>query len=131
MSRVMKPWEDESGATNVDGFLKAFAKDDNTFWRMESGHAKNIIEELIERMEQKDLEAAKREAELKAEVERLRNCNADTIHNQWKSLRSKLEMAKEEVEKIRILSIDIEEGKEIYDKCLDILYKLTTQEGGV
>lgn len=45
-----KPWEDKNGATDVDGFLDAFAKDDNTFWRMEPGHALNVIEELIERI---------------------------------------------------------------------------------
>jgi hypothetical protein len=47
----MNPWEDENGATDVDGFLAAFAKNDNIFWYMESGHALNIIEELIERLE--------------------------------------------------------------------------------
>lgn len=58
-----KPWEDKDGATDTDGFLKAFAENDNTFWLMESGHAKNIIEELIERLEakQKTIEGLQKE----------------------------------------------------------------------
>lgn len=46
-----KEWENSDGSTNTDGFLKAFAENDNTFWRMEPGHALNVIEELIERLE--------------------------------------------------------------------------------
>ena len=41
---VGKPWENQDGSTNVDGFLKAFEADDNTFWRMEAGHALNVID---------------------------------------------------------------------------------------
>lgn len=48
------PWEDERGATDVDGFLAAYAEDDNTFWRMESGHAMNVIDELIGRLEEQN-----------------------------------------------------------------------------
>jgi hypothetical protein len=32
---------------HTDGFLKAFADDDNIFWEMDSGHALNIIEERV------------------------------------------------------------------------------------
>lgn len=53
-----KPWENKDGSTNVDGFLKAYAKDDNNFWRADSGHHQNVIDELIERA---DLERQKRE----------------------------------------------------------------------
>lgn len=47
---MSEPWEDERGATDVDGFLAAYAEDDNTFWRMEHGHAQNVIDELIDRL---------------------------------------------------------------------------------
>ena len=68
--KMNNQWEDKNGATNVDGFLKAFEKDDNVFWRMESGHAKNIIEELIERNKSEYLrgrETMQREAILSCE----------------------------------------------------------------
>jgi hypothetical protein len=48
------PWLDQDGATDVDGFLAAYAKDDNVFWRMECGHHMNIVDELIGRIEDKD-----------------------------------------------------------------------------
>ena len=47
-----KPWEDKNGATDVDGFLEAYADDENAFWRAEQGHIKNVLDELIERLDQ-------------------------------------------------------------------------------
>lgn len=44
------PWENDDGSTNVEGFLGAYAADDNTFWR---------ADHCIERAEERDvLEAA-------------------------------------------------------------------------
>ena len=43
------PWENEDGSTNVDGFLAAYAADDNTFWRADYGHIQNVLDELIDR----------------------------------------------------------------------------------
>jgi hypothetical protein len=48
---VRLPWEDENGATDVDGWLAAYAQDDNTFWRTESGHIMNVVDALIERLD--------------------------------------------------------------------------------
>jgi hypothetical protein len=45
------PWINPDGSTNVDGWLDAYARDDNTFWRTESGHIMNVIDELIGRLE--------------------------------------------------------------------------------
>ena len=46
----MEPWEHPDGSTNVDSWLAAYADDDNTFWRTETGHIMNVIDELIERL---------------------------------------------------------------------------------
>ncbi len=43
------PWENEDGSTNVEGFLTAYADDNNTFWRAEQGHIQNVLEALIDR----------------------------------------------------------------------------------
>jgi len=48
-----EPWENEDGSTNVDGWLAAYADDDNTFWRTEQGHIMNVVDELIDRLESK------------------------------------------------------------------------------
>jgi hypothetical protein len=45
------PWVNEDGSTNVDGWLLAYAADDNTFWRTESGHIMNVVDALIERLD--------------------------------------------------------------------------------
>ena len=45
------PWERPDGSTNVDGWLAAYAEDDNTFWRTEQGHIMNVVDELIERLD--------------------------------------------------------------------------------
>jgi hypothetical protein len=45
------PWENPDGSTNVDGWLTAYAEDDNTFWRTESGHIMNVVDELIGRLD--------------------------------------------------------------------------------
>lgn len=46
-----KPWVNEDGSTNVDGWLAAYAEDDNTFWRTDTGHIMNVVDELIDRLE--------------------------------------------------------------------------------
>lgn len=48
---MKRPWENEDGSTNVDGWLAAYAADDNTFWRTEPGHIMNVVDELIDRLE--------------------------------------------------------------------------------
>lgn len=55
----MNPWENEHGWTDTDGFLAAYAKDDNIFWWMDSGHAQNVIDTLIERLEENDAKWAR------------------------------------------------------------------------
>ena len=45
------PWENPDGSTNVDGWLTAYAKDDNIFWRTEQGHIMNVVDELIARLD--------------------------------------------------------------------------------
>lgn len=45
------PWEHEDGSTDVDGWLAAYADDDNTFWRTPQGHIMNVVDELIGRIE--------------------------------------------------------------------------------
>jgi hypothetical protein len=45
------PWVSNDGSTNTDGFLAAYQKDDNTFWRVDTGHLQNVIDELIDRLE--------------------------------------------------------------------------------
>lgn len=45
------PWENTDGSTNVDGWLTAYAEDDNTFWRTEQGHIMNVVDALIERLD--------------------------------------------------------------------------------
>jgi hypothetical protein len=47
-----EPWEHPDGSTNVDGWLVAYAEDDNTFWRTEQGHIMNVVDELIDRLAQ-------------------------------------------------------------------------------
>ena len=44
------PWVNDDGSTNVDGWLAAYAEDSNTFWRTDSGHIMNVVDELIERL---------------------------------------------------------------------------------
>jgi len=46
------PWENEDGSTNVDGFLAAYAADDNTFWRCDLGHIMNVLDDLIDRLDE-------------------------------------------------------------------------------
>lgn len=46
-----EPWENADGSTNVDGFLKAYAEDDNTFWRAETGHIQNVLDTLLDRLD--------------------------------------------------------------------------------
>jgi len=38
----------------VDGWLAAYAEDDNTFWRTDSGHIMNVVDALIERLDDGD-----------------------------------------------------------------------------
>jgi hypothetical protein len=45
---AMKPWENEDGSTNVQAFLAAYEKDDNTFWRADMGHVMNVLDWLID-----------------------------------------------------------------------------------
>lgn len=42
------PWENPDGSTNVEGFLRAYERDDNTFWQVETGHIQNVLDALIE-----------------------------------------------------------------------------------
>lgn len=46
------PWENEDGSTNVDGWITAYAEDNNTFWRAEMGHIMNVVDELLDRLDQ-------------------------------------------------------------------------------
>jgi hypothetical protein len=46
-----KPWLNEDGSTDVDGFLRAYAIDNNTFWRCDQGHIMNVLDELIDRLD--------------------------------------------------------------------------------
>jgi hypothetical protein len=46
------PWENEDGSTNVDGFLDAYAEDDNVFWATPQGHIQNVLDAMIERYEE-------------------------------------------------------------------------------
>lgn len=55
----LPPWLTDDYATDVDGFLSAYAEDDNTFWCMDSGHAMNVIDVLLDRI---DALAAQRDA---------------------------------------------------------------------
>lgn len=48
------PWVNPDGSTNVDGWLAAYAEDDNTFWRTDSGHIMNVVDALIERLDDGD-----------------------------------------------------------------------------
>jgi hypothetical protein len=48
---MSNPWEYADGSTNVDGFLAAYAEDDKVFWRADSGHIQNVLDELIDRLE--------------------------------------------------------------------------------
>jgi hypothetical protein len=41
-------------ATDVDGFLAAYATDDNIFWRADTGHIQNVLDELIVRLSFKE-----------------------------------------------------------------------------
>jgi hypothetical protein len=50
---VTEPWENEDGSTNVDGWLAAYADDNNNFWRTAQGHIMNVVDELIDRSESK------------------------------------------------------------------------------
>jgi hypothetical protein len=47
---MLTPWANDDGSTNVEGFLAAYAADDNTFWRAETGHIQNVLDELIARL---------------------------------------------------------------------------------
>jgi len=46
-----EPWENEDGSTNVDGWLAAYAADNNNFWRTDTGHIMNVVDALIERLD--------------------------------------------------------------------------------
>jgi hypothetical protein len=46
-------------ATDVDGFLAAYAKDDNTFWACDSGHIQNVLDEMIDYAERLRSELAR------------------------------------------------------------------------
>lgn len=43
-------WENPGGSTNVDGFLAAYAEDDNIYWLASPGHVQNVLDELIDRL---------------------------------------------------------------------------------
>lgn len=47
--------------TDLDGFLAAYASDDNDWWRLQAGDQMNLFDDAIERLRQAE-----------AEVERLR-----------------------------------------------------------
>jgi hypothetical protein len=46
-----EPWENEDGSTNAEGFLAAYEKDSNTFWRTDTGHIMNVLDYLIYRVD--------------------------------------------------------------------------------
>ena len=46
-----EPWVNADGSTNVNGWLAAYADDDNTFWRTDTGHIMNVVDALIERLD--------------------------------------------------------------------------------
>lgn len=103
-----KPWENADGSTNVDGFIEAFAKDDNTFWRASSGHHMNIIEELIERNATERTARLEAEETLKKLKNGLRNNNTDfeiafldAYLENFKTLRLQLTLAQKERDEIK------------------------------
>ena len=49
---MSEPWMYQDGSTDVDGFLEAYEKDDNVFWRADMGHIMNVLDALIERLEE-------------------------------------------------------------------------------
>jgi hypothetical protein len=49
--KMRVPWENEDGSTNVDGFLAAYAEDNNDFWRADKGHIMNVLDEVLDRLE--------------------------------------------------------------------------------
>ena len=57
-----EPWEDGTGATDVAGFLAAFAEDDNTYWRAGPGHVLNVLDALLDRIADYDRDVAEAEA---------------------------------------------------------------------
>lgn len=42
------PWEDDEGFVSIPKFLAAYAKDDNAFWRAQSGDIQNVVDVLLE-----------------------------------------------------------------------------------
>jgi hypothetical protein len=42
------PWVNDNGSTNVEGFLEAYSKDQNVFWRAGMGHIQNVLDALID-----------------------------------------------------------------------------------
>ena len=48
------PWCDGAGVTDVDGFLDAYRADPDVFWRVDSGHLQNVIDELIARLDTRE-----------------------------------------------------------------------------
>lgn len=44
-----RPWENEHGATDLNGFLAAYELNEVDLWQIDVGHLVNLLEELIER----------------------------------------------------------------------------------
>lgn len=43
-----KPWLNEDGSTDTDGFLRAYSVDGNVFWDADQGHVMNVMDDLID-----------------------------------------------------------------------------------
>ena len=47
----MPAWENQDGSTNTGGFISAYRKDDNVFWRADIGHIMNVLDDCIGALE--------------------------------------------------------------------------------
>ena len=45
---------DDNAPTNVDQFLEMYKENDNVFWYVSQGHIQNVLDELINRLNEKD-----------------------------------------------------------------------------
>jgi hypothetical protein len=126
-------WENPDGSTNVDGFLKAFAEDENIFWRIPSGHALNVIEELIERSTaertisdglRKELETCRELSDLRLEGESKYRKEAYELRQELKESALNLQRSQEHKNKvIEDLRKEVEDLKQsnmiLFDQLTD------------
>lgn len=65
-------------ATDVDGFLAAYAEDDNVFWRCEPGHIMNVVDELLDRLSFKEQQLLSANETIKALANEVRDARAES-----------------------------------------------------